>query len=97
MGLNCAPQLANAYGYIVEVEWVCTTRPQLMMATRFIDDVFVAGPHAGMPALGLPDEAQYGMGYKLTSEGPSSLIYLSIRVFVDERGHESTLHDRAVD
>ena len=46
MGLECAPQLANLFGYRVESRWVETANPTNVMSRRFIDDIFVAGPEA---------------------------------------------------
>ena len=68
------------------------------MSRRFIDDIFVAGEKALQPGLGLPSEADYRMKYKLTSESPHSLLYIGVRLFVDDRGEaHCALHDRAVD
>jgi hypothetical protein len=98
MGLNCAGQLANAYGYAVESRWVDTRKSNNIMSRRYIDDIFVAGEAALQPGLGLPSEDEYKMKYKLTSESPTSLIYIGVRLFVDEKGDAHTvLHDRAVD
>jgi hypothetical protein len=98
MGLECAPQLANLYGYSVESQWVQDTSPSNVMHRRFIDDIFVAGEHALEPGRGIPSEEAYGMKYKSTGETPDSLIYLGVRLFKDKRGQaHTTLHDRAVD
>lgn len=38
------------------------------------------------------------MKYKMTSQAPTSLIYLGVRLFIDEKGEaHSVLHDRAVE
>ena len=98
MGLECSPQLANAYGYAIEAKWVDEGGQPGPLARRFIDDIIVAGPNALNPGAGLPSEEQYGMQYKRTSTEPNNLVYLGVRLFVDERGEaHSVLHDRAVD
>jgi hypothetical protein len=98
MGLECSPQLANLYGYAVESRWVDAGGNPGPLARRYIDDIIVAGPHAFTPGLGLPTEEDYAMQYKKTSAEANSLIYLGVRLFVDERGEAHTvLHDRAVD
>jgi hypothetical protein len=98
MGLNCSGQMANAYGYAVESRWVDAKKPNGTLFRRYIDDIFVAGPMAMQPGEGLPAEADYKMKYKLTSDSTSSLIYIGVRLFVDEHGQAHTvLHDRAVD
>jgi hypothetical protein len=99
MGLNCAGQLANAYGYAVESRWVdAQPHPSSVMSRRYIDDIITAGPNALQPGVGLPSEEDYRMKYKLTSESPTSLIYIGVRLFVDDKGEAHTvLHDRAVD
>ena len=97
MGLECAPQMANLYGYHVESRWVDAVRPKNVLSRRFIDDIFVAGVEALEPGKGLPSEDAYSMAYKATGESPDSLIYLGIRLFKDEQGKaQTTLHDRAV-
>ena len=98
MGLECAPQMANLYGYGVESQWVDQSKPNNIMQRRYIDDIFVAGEHAMEPGTGIPSEEMYGMRYKSTGESQDSLIYLGVRLFKDERGQaHTTLHDRAVD
>jgi hypothetical protein len=99
MGLNCAGQLANAYGYAVESRWVdAQPHPPSVMSRRYIDDIITAGPRALQPGVGLPSEDDYRMKYKLTSDSPTSLIYIGVRLFVDDKGEAHTvLHDRAVD
>ena len=98
MGLNCAAQMANAYGYSVESLWVDAQQPKNIMMRRYIDGIFVAGEKALLPGQGLPSEDDYKMKYKLTSESASSLIYIGVRLFVDDKGEAHTvLHDRAVD
>jgi hypothetical protein len=95
MGLNCAGQMANAYGYSVESQWVDACQPNNIMSRRYIDDIFVAGQKALQPGQGLPSEDDYKMQYKLTSESASSLIYIGVRLFVDDKGEAHTvLHDR---
>ena len=56
MGLNCAGQLANAYGYAVESRGVDSGRPNNVISRRYIDDIFVAGEGALQPGVGLPSE-----------------------------------------
>jgi hypothetical protein len=98
MGLECAPQLANLYGYAIESEWVEQNGSSNVMSWRYIDDIFVAGPDAEKPGVGLPTEEDYGMQYKCTSESPHSLLYLGLRLFKDDKGQaQCTLHDRAVE
>ena len=98
MGLCCAGQMANAYGYAVESNWVDRNKPRMVMARRYIDDIFVAGEKALQPGDGLPSEAEYQMGYRRTSEAATSLIYIGVRLFIDEKNEAHTvLHDRAVD
>eukprot|EP00667_Euglena_gracilis_P000109 EG_transcript_109 len=98
MGLECSPQLANLYAYAVESRWVDRTAPTNVLMRRYIDDIIVMGPDALTPGKGLPTEEDYGMQYKSTAEEPHSLIYLGVRLFVDDRGQaHSVLHDRAVD
>ena len=98
MGLECAPQLANLYGYSVEAEWVAKHNPTTSLARRFIDDIFVAGPDALHPGRGLPSEGDYQMAYRRTSEDPNSVLFIGVRLFKDEKGEAHTvLHDRAVE
>ena len=98
MGLNCAGQLANLYGYAKESAWVDRVKPKNVLTRRFIDDIFVAGPKALQPGEGLPSEDDYVMKYKLTSDSPDNLIYIGVRLFKDEQGQaHSMLHDRAVE
>jgi len=98
MGLECSPQLANLYAYAVESAWVDRVAPTNVLMRRYIDDIIVMGPDALVPGRGLPAEVEYGMNYKLTAEEENNLIYLGVRLFVDDRGYaHSVLHDRAVD
>ena len=98
MGLECSPQLANLYAYAVECAWVERTNPTNVLMRRYIDDIIVMGPDALTPGKGLPTEEEYGMAYKPTAEAQDSLIYLGVRLFIDDRGQaHSVLHDRAVD
>ena len=98
MGLECSPQMANLYGYAIEAQWVDSKQPQNMLAKRYIDDIFVAGPDAMTPGRGIPSEEEYAMKYKVTSESPDSLLYLGVRFFKDQNGEaHCVLHDRAVD
>jgi hypothetical protein len=98
MGLECSPQLANLYAYSVESVWVDTAKPDNLLMMRFIDDILIMGNGATTPGVGLPSEEAYAMKYKLTSEATSSLIYLGVRFFVDDRGEaHCVLHDRAVE
>ncbi len=74
------------------------TAPTNVLMRRYIDDIIVMGPDARTPGKGLPTEEEYGMSYKGTAEAEDSLIYLGVRLFVDDRGQaHSVLHDRAVD
>jgi hypothetical protein len=50
MGLNCAGQMANAYGYSVESLWVDAVKPDNIMSRRYIDDIFLAGHRALLEA-----------------------------------------------
>ena len=69
-----------------------------ILRRRFIDDIFAAGDTAAEGGVGIPSEGEYGMNYRCTSESPTSLIFIGVRLFVDERGEAHTvLHDRAVD
>jgi hypothetical protein len=98
MGLECSPQMANLYGYAIEAQWVDSKQPNIVLAKRYIDDIFVAGADAPNPGSGIPSEDDYAMKYKLTSESPDSLLYLGVRFFKDENGEaHCALHDRAVD
>jgi hypothetical protein len=98
MGLECAPQIANLYGYSVESKWVARTGARNVLSKRFIDDIIVAGEQALVPGVGLPTQEDYAMQYKLTSDAVDSLLYLGVRFFKDENGRaQSVLHDRAVD
>ena len=98
MGLCCAGQMANAYGYAIESRWVDRKKPRMVMSRRYIDDIFTAGEQALQPGAGLPSEEEYQMKYKVTSDSTTSLIYIGVRLFVDEKGEAHTvLHDRAVD
>ena len=83
MGLECALQVANLYGYAVESAWVETMGTTNVLSRRFIDDIFVAGEHALSPGTGLPTEQDYAMRYKLTSEFQDSLLYILNRLFKD--------------
>ena len=98
MGLCCAGQMANAYGYAIESRWVDRKKPRMVMSRRYIDDIFTAGEQALQPGAGLPSEEEYQMKYKVTSDSTTSLIYIGVRLFVDEKGEAHTvLHDRAMD
>jgi len=84
MGLECSPQLANLYTYAVESAWVDRVGPTNVLMRRYIDDIIVMGPDARCPGRGLPSEEDYGMAYKHTAEAEDSLIYLGVRLFVDD-------------
>ena len=53
--------MANVYGYAIESAWVDLTKPTIILAKRFIDDIFVAGRDALQPGRGLPTEEDYKM------------------------------------
>ena len=98
MGLGCAPQLANLYGYAVESKWVDAGGDATVLRRRYIGDIIAAGVAALQPGVGIPSEDDYGMRYKKTSDHPHNLIFIGIRLFVDDKNEAHTmLHDRAVD
>jgi hypothetical protein len=101
MGLDCAPQWANLYGFAVEKAFMERRaeegRPPIFLR-RFIDDIYVAGADALEQGSGVPSMEEYGMQYKCTSNSPHNLIYLGVRLYMAADGTpHSVLHDRAVE
>ena len=89
MGIPHAPQLANLACYVVERDFVLSTRSKGFIC-RFIDDFFVSGTSP-------PPQEAYGMAYARTSNDPSEVVYLGVRCRIQGEQLRTTLFDREED
>ena len=81
------PQLANLACYVVQRDFVLSTRSKSFIC-RFIDDFFVSGTSP-------PPEEANDMAYSQTSKDPSDMVYPGVRCRIQGEQLRTTLFDRA--